>query len=222
MRRRLFTILSALSLVLCAATVVLGLRGHFLGAELVTISRGTVRAGVARAEVLTLASRRGMFLVDREVSEQRFADMMPLGSLPASHVRRRQRAWEERRVRPWTFQHEPGRLPGHARMASRPPPRVPFEFRASRGSESPGQRFTQFRAPFWALVLVTGICPGVWLARRVRAAVARRRQAAGVCAHCRFDLTGNTSGTCPECGTPVPARPDGIGVDTAPNPPTPM
>ena len=27
----------------------------------------------------------------------------------------------------------------------------------------------------------------------------------GLCPHCRSDLTGNVSGTCPECGTPVAA-----------------
>jgi RNA polymerase-binding transcription factor DksA len=25
-----------------------------------------------------------------------------------------------------------------------------------------------------------------------------------VCLHCRYDLTGNTSGICPECGRPIP------------------
>ena len=34
-------------------------------------------------------------------------------------------------------------------------------------------------------------------ARRVRA---RQRAAAGLCAHCGYDLRGNTSGVCPKCG----------------------
>lgn len=34
------------------------------------------------------------------------------------------------------------------------------------------------------------------------AAFNRRR--AGQCPYCDYDLTGNVSGTCPECGTPVP------------------
>jgi hypothetical protein len=33
----------------------------------------------------------------------------------------------------------------------------------------------------------------------------RRRARLGLCASCGYSLTGNTSGTCPECGTPVPA-----------------
>jgi hypothetical protein len=28
----------------------------------------------------------------------------------------------------------------------------------------------------------------------------------GSCAHCGYDLTGNVSGICPECGTPVPFK----------------
>jgi len=29
-----------------------------------------------------------------------------------------------------------------------------------------------------------------------------RRPLAGHCEQCRYDLTGNVSGVCPECGTP--------------------
>ena len=31
----------------------------------------------------------------------------------------------------------------------------------------------------------------------------RRPSRRGVCARCGYDLTGNTSGTCPECGEPL-------------------
>lgn len=33
--------------------------------------------------------------------------------------------------------------------------------------------------------------------------VKRRRRKRGLCVHCEYDLTGNVSGVCPECGTPV-------------------
>jgi hypothetical protein len=32
---------------------------------------------------------------------------------------------------------------------------------------------------------------------------APRRQRRGLCPNCGYDLTGNVSGVCPECGTPV-------------------
>jgi hypothetical protein len=40
-----------------------------------------------------------------------------------------------------------------------------------------------------------------WHAHRVA-----RRRAAGECLRCGYDLTGNVSGTCPECGTPAQVK----------------
>jgi uncharacterized paraquat-inducible protein A len=55
----------------------------------------------------------------------------------------------------------------------------------------------------------------LWLAALVRAGLSARRgfrqyrgvlrQDRGLCAACGYDLTGNTSGVCPECGTPTRA-----------------
>ena len=52
----------------------------------------------------------------------------------------------------------------------------------------------------WLLILVTGILPAVWLRRLW---FQRRRNRVGCCPGCGYNLTGNTSGICPECGTPV-------------------
>jgi hypothetical protein len=54
--------------------------------------------------------------------------------------------------------------------------------------------------PHWALVVVTGILPLVWLMNHRRAA--RRRIAAGLCPICGYDLRAS-SGRCPECGEPI-------------------
>jgi hypothetical protein len=35
----------------------------------------------------------------------------------------------------------------------------------------------------------------------------RRHMRPGACTHCEYDLTGNTSGICPECGNPVRTGP---------------
>lgn len=35
---------------------------------------------------------------------------------------------------------------------------------------------------------------------------ARRKRLIGCCSTCEYNLTGNTSGTCPECGAPTPTK----------------
>lgn len=48
-----------------------------------------------------------------------------------------------------------------------------------------------------------GAVGGAWLASR--AGVRRdARRAAGLCVACGYDLTGNVSGRCPECGATIP------------------
>lgn len=55
------------------------------------------------------------------------------------------------------------------------------------------------------LLLPTVIIAMSWLAWPfVSAALRRRRRRThGLCVHCAYDLTGNESGACPECGSPV-------------------
>jgi hypothetical protein len=54
--------------------------------------------------------------------------------------------------------------------------------------------------PFWALFLLTATPTGILLAQAWRTACWLR---SGRCIRCGYDLTGNTSGICPECGTRV-------------------
>ncbi|GJM24122.1 MAG: hypothetical protein DHS20C16_05370 [Phycisphaerae bacterium] len=53
------------------------------------------------------------------------------------------------------------------------------------------------KIPFWIL-FVPSILITIWLWRTSRILP-------GKCWNCRYDLTGNVSGTCPECGTPIVA-----------------
>jgi len=53
----------------------------------------------------------------------------------------------------------------------------------------------------WYVALFLAVLPLWWIVRRRRAA---KRAMIGGCLHCGYSLTGNTSGTCPECGTAIP------------------
>lgn len=55
--------------------------------------------------------------------------------------------------------------------------------------------------PFWPLLLLFMLLPVLWA---VGAARQRRNRRIGLCPSCGYDLTGNVSGVCPECGAPSP------------------
>jgi hypothetical protein len=61
-----------------------------------------------------------------------------------------------------------------------------------------GMTARDVRIPYWSLVLAAAVLPAVRAARR-----AFRRPPPGLCRRCGYDLTGNVSGRCPECGTAV-------------------
>jgi hypothetical protein len=57
--------------------------------------------------------------------------------------------------------------------------------------------------PIWLAMLLTLPLAIPCLAWELRGRQYRHRVLHGLCIHCGYDLTGNTSGTCPECGTPA-------------------
>ncbi len=62
-----------------------------------------------------------------------------------------------------------------------------------------GSQHTKFRLPLWIpLLLLTFPTCLLWHLD------ARARR--GLCQCCNYNLTANTSGICPECGTPIPAE----------------
>jgi hypothetical protein len=60
----------------------------------------------------------------------------------------------------------------------------------------PDPKDLQVLLPLW-MPLILAIIAAIFFHRKARA------QKPGHCAKCDYDLTGNESGTCPECGTPT-------------------
>ena len=54
--------------------------------------------------------------------------------------------------------------------------------------------------PIWLLAVASGMVPACWLSALLWR---RGRRKAGGCRRCGYNLTGNTSGVCPECGMPI-------------------
>jgi hypothetical protein len=74
---------------------------------------------------------------------------------------------------------------------------IGFQFRLS----DPATHLRFVGIPLWFPVLISFIAPCVWYVRRET----RRRIEKGLCASCCRDLT-NCTGTCPDCGAPIPAK----------------
>lgn len=55
--------------------------------------------------------------------------------------------------------------------------------------------------PDYAAMLITALLPVTWAAMWV---LKRSRRRIGLCQTCSYDLTGNISGICPECGARIP------------------
>jgi hypothetical protein len=78
------------------------------------------------------------------------------------------------------------------------------------GTEDPVLAKAGFKArvyivPDWFLLLLTAVLPAKWLARWGRARKLASREARGLCPSCGYDLRG-TPERCPECGSPVNKR----------------
>lgn len=63
---------------------------------------------------------------------------------------------------------------------------------------SDGGYYREASIPVWLVTLVAVVVP--WR----RFLLWRRGRNVGLCTRCRYDLTANASGVCPECGTAIP------------------
>lgn len=73
----------------------------------------------------------------------------------------------------------------------------------------PPQCYFTLHSPLWMLFVVFAMYPGGFCFRRWQQR--RRRRERNLCVKCEYNLMGNTSGTCPECGYPIPYPGERIG-----------
>jgi hypothetical protein len=145
---------------------------------------------------------------------------------------------------PWSWHVRDGALIAHAFFCTRTTPlpkrgehhrtgleRIPVPQPTGRECLVPGHATVEYTSPLFgstdridiviiplwlpiALLLVATAAPICRLSARIRRQVRALRTPAGYCTECGYNLTGNESGKCPECGTPLNKQPvaPAIGV----------
>lgn len=171
MRRRLFTIATALSLVLCVATAVLWARSF------------RVQDSIAwqKSDHILVASSQGRLWVFCWVSK-------PAGGAVPAQLRRetmQPQVLDVSRQR-WVIHYF--HLPG---------------LTVRTGAADIARALFDVTISHWLAALAAAVLPARWIVlyRGRWRREARRR--AGCCLTCGYNLAGNASGTCPECGTPI-------------------
>jgi hypothetical protein len=196
--------LTVLSLVLCVAAAVLWVRSYWRVDSLMLFradrqwtstwkdgSIGTFRAGRVYEADSRCGSLRLLYLYENLIYYRRLnpavwfsADEDALEPWAAAAAHWPGVAIESRPVRR-DFPNGPGVVPGDP-----PPPPIAYTVHA-------------LYAPWAFWTFLTALLPAWALGHRLRRL---RCQSAGRCPHCAYDLTGNVSGVCPECGRAVARR----------------
>ena len=184
MRRGLFTISSAISLLLCIAVCTLWIRSYWLG-DTVTWANAD-----GHRRIRTASGSLSIHLALEDWS-----------TVPA-------------RFQPLRYQRDDWSTPMNWHVFLSPNPgnvHTSWEFAGfawyQLRNTRTGARSVISVTPFWSLALVTAVPPLIWVTRRLRDR--RRRAQAGLCPTCGYDLRA-TPDRCPECGAspshiPAPA-----------------
>jgi hypothetical protein len=116
------------------------------------------------------------------------------------------RAWGPLRARPWGWESHGATDRVYIGPVAATGPvvllrRAGFEWYRARFDGADGGWSVQWRVtwPAWAGVVLAGALPMGRLWRRMR----RGRYGPGRCGGCGYDLQGNESGVCPECGREI-------------------
>lgn len=187
MPRRLFTLASAISLLLCLATVALWIRSY-------AIRDAFVRSQVAGTRAIIMSCGR-MAYYDVDDSA-----MIDLGFWPRDVS---EPVWYYHRI-PFAEKLDAGDAKWFNRLGIAVQWREPEPFGGMSVTRPVNGYVTRLIAPHWLPAILFAILPAAWTASRLRHRRRRSRLARGLCPACGYDLRA-TRQRCPECGTPVGA-----------------
>ena len=174
MLRRLFTLLSALSLLLCVASAVLWVRTYYVADQVFA-------EGARSATSATTA--RGTVVVRHLMYSREFAPYAV-----------QQSGWG--RGPPFDAHSSP--------MAGVLHPKLRLGFMIYSAGEQPMQGYLrEWKVSLWLPVVLLAIAPAGWFAGWRRHRRRNRWHAEGRCESCGYDLRAST-GRCSECGHDVP------------------
>ena len=186
MRRRLFTLMAAISLLLCVATVVLWVRSYLTLDEVRRFTHfiqgaGGFDRGVESSSGVIYGYKKGWVLA---------ADPHR-----ASHW-----VWGSRLPDYWLGQSQTMSLALLVR-------RIQIGgYGVAYAADENGIVEVVLRIPYWPLAVLFAFLPAIWF----WSWMGGTSRIHSHCRKCGYNLTGNTSGTCPECGTPVAGKAKGV------------
>jgi hypothetical protein len=185
MLRRLFTLLSALSLLLCAAVAVLWVRSYWVVDEWMWTGT-SVADGRATVRQYELEPQCGTFtLTYRRLDSTSAASAREVAENPPSR-----------------FSH----FTYHQFHCDSFWEQLGFAYTTSRKSDDRwGSAYKTVQLPAWLLLAAFGPSPAVWFLKLRRRRQGVLRRARSLCPSCGYDLRA-TPGRCPECGTPAAGK----------------
>jgi hypothetical protein len=186
-RRRLFNLLTTLSLVLYVAACVLWVRSYW-ALDALSWTRADNAGGQRYSWFRIIASGRGHFACSCD------AEVYELGAITPQEAARPTGRW---RWEGW----ERGR-PGDAVPAFGGTPNLGWGFHFAWHHDPAGVR-REGVVPYWAVALFTVLLPAGRTAARFHRGPGHRN---GHCPRCGYDLRA-TPDRCPECGKPAVATP---------------
>jgi hypothetical protein len=210
MPRRLFTLLSALSLLLCVAVAALWVRSCYVSDSVgrVTWDDATDGTRVGWRESAVISARGTLaWFNSRQAVEGQYARFF--SDLGPTRNDRPPEGWHRERRPPdrlldrapsvWNrigflYEHQDIRTELGLPEADRSQPWMTPELASTAWMAAD---VTFLGVPHWLVLVATAVAPTWWLAR-LRSRVRRKRR--GLCPRCGYDLRA-TPGRCPECGT---------------------